>query len=158
MPRAWQTPHGARPNREGIPPIRARAPFVRMLFPEWAGRVPARRAQPPGRSLELRSNAQPRGMTVLPDLGRQNSAYRSGCLTYCISVTYRDIARLASSKREENSRSQILAWSATLVSQRLNSLSVARGGGYRGWTLLERSIDTSRFEQNSGLSQSHFVG
>ena len=34
--------------------------------------------QPPGRSLEPRSNARPRGMTV-PSQGGQNSAYRSGC-------------------------------------------------------------------------------
>ncbi len=46
--------------------------------------VLARRAKPPGRSLELRSNARPRGMTVLPELsGRQNSAYRSGCHLFC---------------------------------------------------------------------------
>jgi hypothetical protein len=35
---------------------------------------------PPGRSLELRSNAWPRGMTVLQhSCCGQNSAYRSGC-------------------------------------------------------------------------------
>src|SRR5437667_6285608 len=40
----------------------------------------ARRVKPPGRSLEPRSNARPRGMTVLLEQsGRQNSAYRSGC-------------------------------------------------------------------------------
>src|SRR6266704_6883651 len=57
------------------------------------GRVPARCAKPSGRSLELRSNARPRGMAVLryvvsggglrPTteqlLCRQNSAYRPGC-------------------------------------------------------------------------------
>jgi hypothetical protein len=37
-------------------------------------------SQPPGRSLEPRSNARPRGMTVPPEQsGGQNSAYRSGC-------------------------------------------------------------------------------
>ena len=37
-------------------------------------------SQPPGRSLEPRSNARPRGMTVLREQSRgQNSAYRSGC-------------------------------------------------------------------------------
>src|SRR5258708_38342913 len=46
---AWQTPHGARPNREGM----AATPCV-----------PARRAQPPGRSLEPLSNGRPRGMIV----------------------------------------------------------------------------------------------
>ena len=45
-----------------------------------AGRVLARRAKPPGRSLEPGSNARPRGMAVLPEQsGRQNSAYRSSC-------------------------------------------------------------------------------
>jgi hypothetical protein len=64
MRRAGQTPHGARPNREGF-----------RLRPE-AHRLGA--PQPPGRSLEPHSNVRPRGMTVLPQ-GRQNSAYRSGC-------------------------------------------------------------------------------
>ncbi len=37
-------------------------------------------SQPPGRSLEPRSNARPRGMTVPREQSRgQNSAYRSGC-------------------------------------------------------------------------------
>src|SRR6266566_1422011 len=78
MERAWQTPHGARPNRE-------EAWFSERKL--RAGRVPARCAKPPGRSLEPRSNARPRGMAVLryvvPGKGelpcRQNSAYRSGC-------------------------------------------------------------------------------
>src|SRR5256885_16123858 len=57
------------------------------------GRVPARCAKPSGRSLELRSNARPRGMAVLRYVVsgagfrpraeqlfcRQNSAYRPGC-------------------------------------------------------------------------------
>ena len=64
MARAGQTPHGARPNREG-----ARGNSGTC----WLGA-----SQPPGRSLEPGSNAGPRGMTVLPQ-GRQNSAYRSGC-------------------------------------------------------------------------------
>src|SRR5271156_3921841 len=67
MQRAGQTPHGARPNREGTPGF------------AWEN-VPARRLKPPGRSLEPRSNARPRGMTVLREQSpRQNSAYRSGC-------------------------------------------------------------------------------
>jgi len=42
--------------------------------------VPARCVKPSGRSLEPRSNAWPRGMTVPPEQsGGQNSAYRSGC-------------------------------------------------------------------------------
>jgi hypothetical protein len=66
MRRAGQTPHGARPNREG-PRVRPRT-----------CRLGA--SQPPGRSLEPRSNAWPRGMTVLLEQSsRQNSAYRSGC-------------------------------------------------------------------------------
>ncbi len=70
MPRAWQTPHGARPNREG----------VRFGAQASAGRVPARCAKPSGRSLEPRSNARPRGMAVLLEKsGGQNSAYRSSC-------------------------------------------------------------------------------
>ena len=45
-----------------------------------AGHVPARCVEPPGRSLEPRSNARPRGMAVpLEQSGGQNSAYRSGC-------------------------------------------------------------------------------
>jgi hypothetical protein len=64
MRRAGQTPHGARPNREGV---QRKLDACRLGAP-----------QPPGRSLEPRSNAWPRGMTVLPQ-GRQNSAYRSGC-------------------------------------------------------------------------------
>ena len=75
MRRAWQTPHGARPNREGV----RNASFEH---------VPARHVQPPGRSLEPRSNARPRGMAVLPDpSGRQNSAYRSGCHNFLFSAT-----------------------------------------------------------------------
>src|SRR6202795_2998367 len=64
MRRAGQTPHGARPNREGV---QFRLGACRLGAP-----------QPPGRSLEPRSNAWPRGMTVPPQ-GGQNSAYRSGC-------------------------------------------------------------------------------
>src|SRR5277367_6781384 len=67
MPRAWQTPHGARPNREEVWDFGSR-------------HVPARCVKPPGRSLEPRSNAGPRGMIVLREQSRrQNSAYRSGC-------------------------------------------------------------------------------
>jgi hypothetical protein len=71
MERAWQTPHGARPNREG----------ARLGAQASAERVPARCAsgvpsvgllardgvlsKPSGRSLEPRSNARPRGMVVL---------------------------------------------------------------------------------------------
>src|SRR5207253_10322950 len=66
MWRAGQTPHGARPNREG--------PRVRLRTCRLGA------SQPPGRSLEPHSNARPRGMTVLLEQsGRQNSAYRSGC-------------------------------------------------------------------------------
>src|SRR5205809_7726648 len=50
MREARQTPHGARPNREGVAPQGAC--------------VPARRAKPSGRSLEPCSNEWPRGMTV----------------------------------------------------------------------------------------------
>src|SRR5436305_4343737 len=50
MHEARQTPHGARPNREGVAPQGACAS--------------ARRAKPSGRSLEPCSNAWPRGMTV----------------------------------------------------------------------------------------------
>ena len=70
MRRAWQTPHGARPNREEAGDFGLR-------------HVPARCVKPPGRSLEPSSNAGPRGMTVLPEQsGRQNSAYRFGCFLY----------------------------------------------------------------------------
>ncbi len=66
MQRAGQTPHGARPNREG---------FRRKLDACLLGAP-----QPPGRSLEPRSNAGPRGMTVPQhSCCGQNSAYRSGC-------------------------------------------------------------------------------
>jgi hypothetical protein len=66
MQRAGQTPHGARPNREG---------FQRKLKAHRLGAP-----QPPGRSLEPRSNAWPRGMTVPQhSCCGQNSAYRSGC-------------------------------------------------------------------------------
>src|SRR5688572_539049 len=50
MDGAWQTPHGARPNRGQ----------------SVKGCVPARRAKVPGRSLEPRSNAWPIGMAVAP--------------------------------------------------------------------------------------------
>ena len=58
MRRAGQTPHGARPNREGFPgkPSGFAGEACRLGAP-----------QPPGRSLEPRSNAWPRGMTVLPE-------------------------------------------------------------------------------------------
>src|SRR5580704_17658075 len=71
MQRAGQTPHGARPNREGLGfGVKASA----------GGTCRLGASQPPGRSLEPRSNAWPRGMTVLREQsGRQNSAYRSGC-------------------------------------------------------------------------------
>jgi hypothetical protein len=72
MRRAGQTPHGARPNREGV-----------RDFGSDTCRLGA--SQPPGRSLEPRSNAWPRGMIVLPEQsGRQNSAYRSGCHMYFV--------------------------------------------------------------------------
>jgi hypothetical protein len=70
---AWagQTPHGARPNREGS----AGSPALAC----WLGAPP-----PPGRSLEPYSNVRPRGMAVPPQ-GGQNSAYRSGCfrISFC---------------------------------------------------------------------------
>src|SRR5208337_902105 len=50
MRRAGRTPHGARPNREEV---RFRPDACRLGAP-----------QPPGRSLEPRSNAWPRGMIV----------------------------------------------------------------------------------------------
>src|SRR5271169_2614967 len=76
MRRAGQTPHGARPNREEVhgQAFRLRPDACRLGAP-----------QPPGRSLEPRSNAWPRGMTVLPQ-GRQNSAYRSGCHKLFLSI------------------------------------------------------------------------
>src|ERR1700730_5340198 len=67
MQRAGQTPHGARPNREGARNF-------------GSAHAPARRVKPPGRSLEPGSDAGPRGMAVPPERsGGQNSAYRSGC-------------------------------------------------------------------------------
>jgi hypothetical protein len=52
-----------------------------------SGHVPARRVQPPGRSLEPCSNARPRGMAVLREQSRgQNSAYRSGCQVFWSGV------------------------------------------------------------------------
>ena len=66
MSGAWQTPRGARPNREGIWAISV------------AQCVPARCAKLPGRSLEPVSNGRPRGMTVSGGNAVQNSAYRSG--------------------------------------------------------------------------------
>src|SRR5207249_7176376 len=82
MWRAGQTPHGARPNREG--------PRVRLRTCRLGA------SQPPGRSLEPRSNARPRGMTVLPEQsGRQNSAYRSGCQAFS-----RKVLRLRSGFRQ----------------------------------------------------------
>ena len=81
MQRAGQTPHGARPNREG-------PGFGVKASPGRTCRLGA--SQPPGRSLEPRSNAWPRGMTVLREQSsRQNSAYRSGCHKFLFSVTYR---------------------------------------------------------------------
>src|ERR1700674_384444 len=53
MQRAGQTPHGARPNREGARNF-------------GSAHAPARRVKPPGRSLEPRSDAGPRGMAVPP--------------------------------------------------------------------------------------------
>ena len=60
MQLAGQTPHGARPNREGAPACRD------------AHRLGA--PQPPGRPLELRSNARPRGMAVLRVRGHRSRA------------------------------------------------------------------------------------
>ena len=63
---AGQTPHGARPNREGIPvatPVNA----LRLETPQL-----------PGRSLEPASDGRPRGMTIAAATPLQNSAYRSG--------------------------------------------------------------------------------
>src|SRR5579859_7832161 len=64
---AWQTPHGARPNREGVEDGASRFQ-----------RVSARNAKLPGRSLEPISNDRPRGMTVSGGNAVQNSAYRFG--------------------------------------------------------------------------------
>ena len=58
MPRAGQTPHGARPNREEA--------CGSVLSEPGRGHVPARCVKPPGRSLEPRSDARPRGMAVQP--------------------------------------------------------------------------------------------
>ena len=75
MPRAGQTPHGARPNREEVRDF-------------GCGHVPARCVKPSGRSLEPRSNARPRGMAVPPEQSSgQNSAYRSGCHKLLFSIT-----------------------------------------------------------------------
>ncbi len=60
---AGQTPHGARPNRGQVPgAIPARAGSVRQ--PKWAPGSLGLLVEVPGRSLEQRSNALPRGMTV----------------------------------------------------------------------------------------------
>src|SRR5713101_7080733 len=73
---AWQTPHGARPNREGcgIWVSNGESRTARAGCEGEAGasraeplkkrRVPARCAKLPGRSLEPSSNGRPRGMTV----------------------------------------------------------------------------------------------
>ena len=66
MAGAWQTPRGARPNREGTEAAQA------------VSCVPARCAKLPGRSLEPSSNGWPRGMTVNGGNAVQNSAYRFG--------------------------------------------------------------------------------
>src|SRR5258707_9265791 len=77
MQRAGQTPHGARPNREGARNF-------------GFAHAPARRVKPPGRSLEPGSDAGPRGMAVPPERsGGQNSAYRFGCHKLLFSITYR---------------------------------------------------------------------
>src|SRR5882672_10315116 len=74
MSRAGQTPHGARPNREEVPDF-------------GRGHVPARCVKPPGRSLEPRSDARPRGMAVPQEQSRgQNSAYRSGCQVHAVAT------------------------------------------------------------------------
>src|SRR5579872_5363363 len=79
MGRAGQTPHGARPNRKEPRPF-WRERCCNGALARMGGDVPARCVKPSGRSLEPRSNARPRGMTVLLEKsGRQNSAYRSGC-------------------------------------------------------------------------------
>jgi hypothetical protein len=91
MTGAWQTPHGARPNREGTgwpgerkaragslePVARAKQAKAVAELLQKASCVPARRAQLPGRSLEPASNGRPRGMTVNGGNAVQNSAYRS---------------------------------------------------------------------------------
>ena len=75
MSRAWQTPHGARPNRKEVRDL-------------GFGHVPARCVKPSGRSLEPRSDARPRGMAVQQEQSRgQNSAYRSGCRKVFFSAT-----------------------------------------------------------------------
>jgi hypothetical protein len=96
MQRARQTPHGARPNREE----------VRGL---GRGHVPARCVKPSGRSLEPRSDARPRGMTVQQEQSRgQNSAYRSGCHKFLFSITYRtpdpDVTQLTGVGRKRRLR------------------------------------------------------
>ena len=79
MQRAGQTTHGARPNRKGVRSL--------VLTDQGFGHVQARCVQPSGRSLEPRSNAWPRGMTVpLEQSGGQNSAYRFGCHTSFIFI------------------------------------------------------------------------
>src|SRR5258708_23006650 len=53
--------------------------------------VPARCVKPSGRSLEPRSDAWPRGMTVPPEQsGGQNSAYRSGCHMFIVLLSVDD--------------------------------------------------------------------
>jgi hypothetical protein len=65
----------------GRDPAHSGRSVIRLRLPrEWAGTCRLGASPPPGRSLEPRSNAWPRGMTVLLERsGRQNSAYRSGC-------------------------------------------------------------------------------
>src|SRR5438876_2712185 len=79
------------PWNHGCSQLSAHSSFAKSAA--TVGRVPARCAKPSGRSLELRSDARPRGMAVLryvvsggglrPTteqlLCRQNSAYRPGC-------------------------------------------------------------------------------
>ena len=91
MDGAGQTPHGARPNRGGTR-FRPRA--------RWLG-TPQR----PGRSLELHSDVQPRGMTVaLAQAGVQNSAYRFGCQYPAKFNQFFDNVTLFSCAKEAKSR------------------------------------------------------
>src|ERR1700733_1448542 len=101
MTRAWQTPHGARPNREEVPLslgavskaelVAHRSYLIALSSRATAEHVPARCVKPSGRSLEPVSNVWPRGMIVPSEQsGGQNSAYRSGCqrnYTFFVATT-----------------------------------------------------------------------
>ena len=124
MPRAGQTPHGARPNREEPRPF-WQEHGTREALARMGGDVPARCVKPPGRSLEPRSNARPRGMAV-PSQDGQNSAYRSGCLSLCISMICGDHEHSVSTRREQNSVSRCVCCSFFLPIPDITLVASAR--------------------------------